>query len=78
MVLSIAQVCELMGCKRATVFVLLKTGILERAPRYGRELRIYRDSVEAALARPTRRTRAKRTRAGKGVDRSLRDEMVGV
>lgn len=48
-VLSIPQVCELLGCKRSKVFQLLSEGTLERAPRYGREIRIYRESVERAL-----------------------------
>jgi excisionase family DNA binding protein len=62
-VLSIAQVCDLMGCKRSKVFELLADGVLERAPRYGRSLRIYTDSVHKALARPEpARRRSKRAR----------------
>ena len=59
-VLSIDQVCELLGCKRRQVFYLLKTGILEAAPKIGRSLRIYKDSVERALTRPTKKSRKKR------------------
>lgn len=39
----------MLGCKRSKIFELLRKGILERAPRYGRDLRIYRVSVEKAL-----------------------------
>ncbi len=49
MVLSIDQVCEVLGCKRSKVFELLSKGILERAPRYGRDLRIFKASVDRAL-----------------------------
>lgn len=59
-VLSIAQVCELLGCSRSRVFELLADGVLDRAPRFGRSLRIYTDSVLAAVARPTPRKARKR------------------
>lgn len=49
MVLSIEQVCETLGCKRRRVFQLLADGTLERAPRYGKSLRIYEESVRRAL-----------------------------
>lgn len=51
----------MMGCGRTTVFTLLRRGIIERAPRYGRELRILRSSVEAALIGP--QTQAPKKRA---------------
>lgn len=57
MVLSVEQVGELLGCKRSKVFELLADGTLERAPRYGRELRIYKASVERALAPKTAKAR---------------------
>jgi excisionase family DNA binding protein len=60
MVLSIEQVCDLMGCKRRKVFQLLADGTIERAPRYGRSLRIYADSVNRALARATAHKRKAR------------------
>lgn len=52
MVVSVQQACELLGCRERQIFYLLSRGVLERAPRYGKEIRIYRDSVEQALARP--------------------------
>lgn len=67
MVLSIEQVCEALGCKRWTVFKLLREGRLERAPRYGKQIRIYRDSVEAALARPPKPGRKPRRPKTHGV-----------
>ena len=60
MVLSVLQVCELLGCKRRRVFQLLADGTLERAPRYGREIRIYKASVERALMPQTETGRKKR------------------
>lgn len=57
--LSIPQVCEILGCKRSRVFELLAEGVLERAPRFGRNLRIYADSVELAQARPEPKKRRK-------------------
>lgn len=55
-VLTIPEVCARLGCKRRRVFELLADGTLERAPRYGRELRIYAASVDRALA-PTPATK---------------------
>lgn len=49
-VYSVLQVAEILGCKRRKVFELLADGTLERAPRYGREIRIYAESVNVALA----------------------------
>lgn len=63
MVMSIEEVCELLGCSRAKVFELLRAGSIERAPKIGRRLRIYRDSVEALLARPTDSKRPRQKRA---------------
>jgi len=63
-VLSIPEVCELLGCKRRRVFQLCADGILERAPRFGRSLRIYRASVERALTpTPVKRRAARRPSA---------------
>lgn len=66
MVLSIEEVCEALGCKRWTVFQLLKRGVLERAPRYGKQIRIYKDTVDRALERPKKPGRKPRARAGTG------------
>jgi len=57
--MSIEQVCELLGCKRRQVFLLLADGVLERAPRFGRSLRIFRASVERALLPKTAKARAR-------------------
>lgn len=73
MVYSLEQTMQIMGCKRSKVFELLSNGTLERAPRFGREVRIYKDSVERALARPAPdKARGKRTRR-QPVDFSLED-----
>lgn len=48
-VISVDEACELLGCKRTRLFELLANGTLERAPRFGRQVRIYRASVERAL-----------------------------
>lgn len=58
MVVSVEQAAQQLGCKRRRVFQLLADGILEKAPRYGREIRIYTASVERALA-PTATQRRK-------------------
>jgi excisionase family DNA binding protein len=65
-VISLEAACELLGCKRRRVFQLLADGTLERAPRFGRSLRIYRASVERALTPTPAKRRAARmpTRAG--------------
>lgn len=68
MVLSIEQVCELLGCKRRRVFQLLSKGILVRAPRFGRALRIYRASVEQALAPKRSNGRKRRAPRAAGWD----------
>jgi excisionase family DNA binding protein len=63
-VVSVEQVCEMLGCKRRRVFQLLSDGTLERAPRYGRQIRIYRASVERALMpRAPERARKRRVKA---------------
>ncbi len=41
----------MLGCKRSRGFELIKTGVLEAAPRYGRRVRVFRDSVARALER---------------------------
>ena len=62
MTLSIEQTCEILGCGRTKVFELLALGTLERAPRYGRGLRIFEASVRAALVRPPAPERKRRRR----------------
>lgn len=57
MVLSVLQVCERLGCKKRRVFQLLADGTLERAPRYGREIRIFEASVIRALTPVTAKAR---------------------
>lgn len=56
-VMSLQEVQDMMGCGRTKVFELLANGTLEQAPRYGRNIRIYRDTVLKALERTRRRTR---------------------
>lgn len=58
MVVSVEQAADTLGCKRRRVFQLIAEGVLEKAPRYGREIRIYTASVERALA-PTASQRRK-------------------
>jgi hypothetical protein len=43
------QAGEILGCKRSRVFELLASGDLERAPRIGKEIRIFRASVDRVL-----------------------------
>lgn len=57
MVMTVDEVCHKLGCKRSRVFQLLRCGTLERAPRFGREIRIYTDTVERAQARPDKARR---------------------
>lgn len=59
-VMSVAQVCEQLGCQRRQIFRLLTLGVLERAPRYGRSLRIYTASVLRALQPAPARGRKRR------------------
>lgn len=59
--LSVEQVGERLGCSRRRVFQLIADGTLEKAPRYGRSIRILAASVDRALTpRPSKR-RAKRS-----------------
>jgi hypothetical protein len=54
------QVCDLLGCKERKVFYLLADGTLEKAPQYGKAIRVYTDSVLKALERPKRKGRKPR------------------
>lgn len=59
--MSVEQAAQMLGCKRRRVFQLLADGTLQRAPRFGREIRILTVSVEAALTPATaRRPRSRR------------------
>lgn len=70
MVESVEQVAQRLGCKRRRVFQLLKDGTLERAPRYGREIRIYSASVDRALApAPQAQPRKRRERRADTVEK---------
>lgn len=60
--MTIEQVCESLGCKRTRVFQLLRDGTLDRAPRFGRSLRIMSESVERAVRGP-QKSNPKRLRA---------------
>jgi hypothetical protein len=46
---SVDAAGEILGCRRTRVFELLAAGVLERAPRFGRAIRIFRASVDKAL-----------------------------
>jgi hypothetical protein len=58
---TIERCAEILGCSRRRVFQLLADGTLERAPRYGRGIRVLGASVERALgptaSKPGRRKR---------------------
>lgn len=66
-VLSVEAAAAKLGCSRRRVFELLALGTLERAPKYGRQVRIYEASVDRALA-PRRSTRRKNAGASFTVD----------
>jgi excisionase family DNA binding protein len=57
LVMSVEEVADALGCKRRKVFELLADGTLERAPRYGREIRIYTETVRKALLPRTEKKR---------------------
>lgn len=66
-VVSVEQAGEILGCKRSKIFELLAEGKLQRAPRIGRSLRIFRDSVDQLLRpAPKRRRKAPRRVASEG------------
>lgn len=68
-VMSVAQVCETLGCKERQVFYLLERGILERAQRNGKEIRIFTESVLKALQKPEeKKTRKPRVASPAGFD----------
>lgn len=62
-VLSVEDVCELLGCKKRQVFKLLESGGLERAPKHGKALRIYKASVDRLLTPSLKRSRKRRAQA---------------
>lgn len=67
--LSVDAVAETLGCSRRQVFVLLANGTLDRAPRFGRQIRVLSASVDRALLTPAPTTlprRARRPRLAKG------------
>jgi hypothetical protein len=66
--MSLEQTCEALGCKRSRVFELLSDGILERAPRYGRGLRVFTASVERALRPPPVKGRKRRVSSPAGFE----------
>lgn len=68
LVMSPEEVMTVLGCKRAQLFKLLAQGKLERAPRCGRELRIYTESVTRALTKPVRRGRKSRAPSSCGFE----------
>ena len=48
-VVSVAEACHILGCKKTRLFELLADGTLTRAPRYGRAIRIYMEGITKAL-----------------------------
>lgn len=68
--LSVEETAETLGCSRRQVFVLLAAGTIDRAPRFGRSVRVLRASVDRALLTPAAPTaptrRARRPRLAKG------------
>lgn len=50
--ITVERAGEILGCSRRRVFQLLADGTLERAPRYGRRVRVYLAS-RRGRARPT-------------------------
>lgn len=54
------EVMQKLGCKRRRLFQLLADGTLERAPRWGREIRIYTESVVRAMTQKQPRKRKQR------------------
>ena len=63
-VVSIEQAGELLGCGRSRVYELIASGTLEAAPKFGRQLRIYRASVDRALLGHVRSAGRKRRSVG--------------
>jgi excisionase family DNA binding protein len=59
-VLSVDATAAKLGCSRRRVFQLLADGTLERAPRYGREIRIFEASVDRALTPTPTKSRKRR------------------
>lgn len=67
---------RILGCSRSKVFELLRAGVLEAAPRFGRSLVIFRASVDAALLGEATGGQRRRRRARvTGVERSSLDEI---
>lgn len=67
------EAARLLGCGKTRLFELLAQGVLERAPRYGRSLRIFRASVERALFAPRKPGRKKRHASAPAVTWTLAD-----
>lgn len=60
----VSVAAERLGCSRSRVFQLLRMGVLEKAPKLGREIRIYTASVTSALTKPEP-TRGRKARTAK-------------
>ncbi len=48
-VVSVEDAAEMLGCKRAQVFVLIRRGQLRRVKKIGREIRVTVESIKALL-----------------------------
>lgn len=73
------QAGEILGCRRSRVFELLASGDLERAPRIGKEIRIFRASIDRLLLNglsvgETKRKR--RTKLPEEIDCAALDHLV--
>ena len=68
-VCSIEETCEILGCGRTRIFQLLKEGALQSAPKIGRNLRIYRASIERLLF-PTEQALRKNSQKAPAWDKS--------
>lgn len=75
-VLSVEAVAEKLGCSRRRVFQLLAEGVLDRAPRFGRRLRIYAASVDRALTPKAPRARRRQRGPAWSVD-DIRPDLLG-
>ena len=68
--LSLQEACEALGCGKTRLFQLIGAGVLVRAPRYGRRVRILADSVRRALTPPPSPERRTRTPRGQRTTRA--------
>lgn len=51
-IFTIAEACAVLKCERTTLFELIRTGALKRAPKFGKSTCVYAESVFDALEVP--------------------------